>query len=683
MRPRDNSASHRGSWEAAACGAVFIAAFAIYAWTRAPTVTLVDSGELAVVARTWGVAHPPGFPLWTILAHFASIVPFGRVASRINLSSAFFASLAAMLVTLAMIYTSLLWRISTPASGKKPRRKIVGPLRANPMFLVAISTGLLLAFSRTLWNYATITEVYALNTALILLIIALMLRWAARVLETQKTPDNSKATGHRRRDTLLYMAAGVFGLALGVHHVTVGLTLPAFAVLVYRTEGATFFKSRRFASAAIISFAALFAVYSYLPVAASHRPLINWGTPVSLRSIWEHVSGRQYQTFLTFEPAAMAKQFYEFGRICLGEFGPPWLPFVLVLAVVGLWQSFREVRSLFWFLLLLILANVAYCLSYNIAEDKDAYYLVTFVALTIAAGVGLQWLFGLVLAARFSHVGRATVLLGFCVLPLIALISHWSFNNRRHDWIAHDYVGNIFRSVEPNGLLLTYDWQVASPALYLQHVEQRRPDVTVVDVNLLRRSWYFDYLNRCHPDLMARSHAEVDSFLTELRQWERDESAYTTNEAATRITAKFDELVASLVRSQMSVGPVYVTLDFLSPDQVNAETSKVVTGHYGLVPEGLLFKLVPDRAAFHFPRSVRISKRGLTHGIQKFDKDDVVRAKVFPVYTTMFLNRGRYLAAYGQDRLAVAAFTEALALDPNLEMAKRELELSKSRLPSP
>jgi len=56
----------------------------------------------------------------------------------------------------------------------------------------------------------------------------------------------STASGLRKRaDVWLYCAAFIFGLALGVHHVTVGVTLPALAVLVYRTEGWQFFKSKR------------------------------------------------------------------------------------------------------------------------------------------------------------------------------------------------------------------------------------------------------------------------------------------------------------------------------------------------------------------------------------------------------------------------------------------------------
>src|SRR5213596_4381618 len=83
-------------------GTVFFAALLLYSWTLAPTVTLTDSGELIVVAHGLGVAHPPGFPLWVILALLASLVPFGNVAVRINFASAFFAALASAMLTLVV-----------------------------------------------------------------------------------------------------------------------------------------------------------------------------------------------------------------------------------------------------------------------------------------------------------------------------------------------------------------------------------------------------------------------------------------------------------------------------------------------------------------------------------------------------------------------------------------------------
>ncbi|PYK08653.1 MAG: hypothetical protein DME65_13630, partial [Verrucomicrobia bacterium] len=161
----------------------------------------------------------------------------------------------------------------------------------------AIGAGLLMAFSRTLWSYATITEVYSLNTLLILIIFFLMLRWRRCIVaDTMRVGAASHAgqvisqiTTH---DVYLYVAALVFGLALGVHHVTVALTLPAIALIVYRTQSVRFFATRRLGYAALISISGVVAVYAYLPLAASRSPVINWGHPGSWQEIWWHITGR-------------------------------------------------------------------------------------------------------------------------------------------------------------------------------------------------------------------------------------------------------------------------------------------------------------------------------------------------------------------------------------------------------
>ena len=60
-----------------------------------------------------------------------------------------------------------------------------------------------------------------------------------------------------------------------------------------------------------------------------------------------------------------------------------------------------------------------------------------------------------------------------------------------------------------------------APALYLQQVEGLRPDLAVIDTELLRRGWYFDLLHRRYPDLMASVAAEERAFLALRDAWER------------------------------------------------------------------------------------------------------------------------------------------------------------------
>src|SRR5687768_11410012 len=72
----------------AATVAVALTVLAAYVVTLSPTVVGGDSGELITVAHVLGVAHPPGFPLHTLLAKLFSLPPVGSVAARVNFFSA-------------------------------------------------------------------------------------------------------------------------------------------------------------------------------------------------------------------------------------------------------------------------------------------------------------------------------------------------------------------------------------------------------------------------------------------------------------------------------------------------------------------------------------------------------------------------------------------------------------------
>jgi hypothetical protein len=74
----------------------------------------------------------------------------------------------------------------------------------------------------------------------------------------------------------------------------------------------------------------------------------------------------------------MVEQLPQFGRFLLREFGVPWIPIALVLALAGLISVWKRDRTTALWLLAVILANLAYTLNYEIAEDKDAYYLPVF-----------------------------------------------------------------------------------------------------------------------------------------------------------------------------------------------------------------------------------------------------------------------------------------------------------------
>jgi len=73
----------------------------------------------------------------------------------------------------------------------------------------------------------------------------------------------------------------------------------------------------------------------------------------------------------------------------------------------------------------------------------------------------------------------------------------------------------------------------------------------------------------------------------------------------------------------------------------------------------------------------------LADGTLQFENDDVVELKVLPTYTTMLINRGRYLALFNQHERAIAVFKEALALNPRLTAAREGLAESTAKLRTP
>src|SRR4051812_33843653 len=169
-RPKTQEESSPRKHVSVCAAFVFVAALLLYARTLASTVTLVDSGELIVAAHSLGVAHPPGFPLYVILAHLASLLPFGNVAVRVNFVSALFAAFAAGMLTL--VVAELMMSLPERRASRQSRKKKSGkraPDSTPPetetwklrllVLAPAIIAGLLLATSRTLWSYATIAEV--------------------------------------------------------------------------------------------------------------------------------------------------------------------------------------------------------------------------------------------------------------------------------------------------------------------------------------------------------------------------------------------------------------------------------------------------------------------------------------------------------------------------------------------
>jgi hypothetical protein len=616
--------------------AVFIFAFSLYLATLAPSVAFIDSGLLTVAAWSAGNAHPPGFPLYLIVTKLATLlVPVGSVAWRVNVASAFFAAAACGMAALAA-GEALLYR---PAGH---RRK---PVESRAVF-VLLSMGLagtLLLSGRTLWGYATIAEVYALNTFLIVTIFWLLLRWRRTA-----------------RDRELHIAALLFGLALGVHHVTVGLMLPAIAVFVLRTRGLALLRTRTFATAAAVAVAGLISVYAYLPLAAMRNPVLNWGDPSNVSRFVQHVTAAQFRSFVS--TTAGGSQLQVVASLMGREFGPFHL--VLLLAALGLMATARADRSLFWMLALAVAGACSWLFIYPIHNDRDAYLLPAFLAVAIAAAVG---------AATLSR-SRPALLALFFALPLFATTTHWPYRDRS-DWHAPErYVENALRGIEQNALLITADEQLYGPVFYYQEVEGRRKDVRSLHWHLLMRPWYVEQVERRYPELFIHVQEELSLLRPYLAMLRDDPSSYGDASIRAALDSSFDALLLAMIRAQVERGvAVHLTHDIAySRNPVDQKFVQSLAGDYELLPRGIAIAVVPRGR----PREVvltEIDPAGLADGTIRYEADDVVLTQVIPAYRAVLLLRARHLRRTGDLSGAAREYRAALRLDPGSEEILREL----------
>ena len=633
--------------------AIFLVAFAIYVVTLAPTVFLIDSGLLTVAAAAGGNAHPPGFPLYLLLTHLATLLPVGSVAWRVNLASAVFAALAtaaAALVVAEIILGTPVRRVVTERrKGKKGEPPAASAPALSVLAPAMVAAGLLLAFSRTLWAYATVAEVYALNTFLICALLAVALRW------------------RRTRSTrLLYTAAVLAGAGLGVHYLTFGFALLGVLLLLAVSGGVALLRSRALLVAIVLGALTAMAVYAYLPLAARGNPALNWGDPQTPRTFFNHVSAKEYRGYITADEGG--DQGGALRGFVVRELGPAIFPAAVLAGLIGLGALFLRDRAVFFAFGVIAVVTAMWFVVYPIYDDGDAYLLPVFVVLTIAAGYA-TWVLGR---------GRPAVAWALALtLPLVALLAHWKDRDRSDFRIGREYAEDLLRGIEPDSILITNDGHVWGSMMTLREAENVRRDVITIHKGSLTRPWYIDQFVRREPQLMALVQSELKTFRPVIDIIENDRPrAMTDTRLREEIITTFNDLMFALISRQIARGGhVYVTPDVALADLgAGGRIAARIRPAYDMVPGGLALQIVPRTGAVHPVSSVPFQVRGLDDPQVRRTGGKVVEEDIVPAYVTAYRLRARALAHSRRFDEARRSYDEALRLDPASPELRSEVE---------
>ncbi len=431
-------------------GSVFLVALVIYTATLCPTVYVGDSGEFITNAYTLGINHPTGYPLFTLLAR-AAIVLFGfwTPAYAANFLSALCAALAAALMFLLL-------------------QKLTGQR------WLAVSLSLLYAFSYTLWSRATSAEVYSLNALAIVAALYFLFAWY-----------------ERPHTTPLFALAFIAGVGLS-QHVTGVLIAMSIAVLVVLRQPRLLIDVKTL-GLMLALFAVGFSTYLYLPIRSLANPPIDWGNPETL----QHIKGH-------FFPRSASALFGEFGGRGAEE-RASWiieqaltkeLWYFSVFSILGL-VAWRKQWRLLVFVVLAVGSNVYFTLIRKLPlhADFDAYFMPTYIVMVILMAVGMQWL-AVTMEQRWKRRRGGSLtpprLVGAVVLvalPATVLKFNYWENDKSQNYFAEDFGKNLLATVKPNAILFTVGDEQTFLSWYFKYVEKLRPDITVVDRNLLGAVW--------------------------------------------------------------------------------------------------------------------------------------------------------------------------------------------------
>lgn len=335
-----------------------VAALLLYVPTLMPDVGTWDTAEFQSVGPVLGIAHPTGYPTYTLLAWLASVVlqPFGNEAYRVNLLSTILMAAAAALLAIRVVQATRRWPLG-----------VLG--------------GIVFAVTPLAWRLSTRADAHALHVFLALLVLVLLAGW-----------QSGRDRGSARAGWWLVAAACVFGLSLGNHALTL-LLAPGIAAYVLLVAPRILWQEWRLVLgclAVLVATATL--VYAYLPLRSSMEPPLDYADPETWSAFWYVVLGQQFQGSyggLPPLPELVAGVWDEVVR----NLGPLAI-LVPVGAVLG---AFRHLR-------LVILTGLWFACTWLFAlgypnADIERYYLVPLAAASIWVALAADVLWDALLAA--------------------------------------------------------------------------------------------------------------------------------------------------------------------------------------------------------------------------------------------------------------------------------------------
>ena len=441
-----------------------------YFLTLAPSLSWAnggaDGGDFITAVYVNGVPHPTGYPLYLVIAKLFQWLPIGSFAYRTNIMSSVCTILASLL-----IYKTLVQLLPGQKYGK----------------VASTIATLTFGLAPLVWSQAVITEVYGLQSLLIIIILY-----------------QSIFFGNSKREICL--RGLLFGLALG-NHLTTILLLP---ILFWEKKTSSFTPKARI-SVRLFGLLLGSMIYIILPLYARSNPVINWGNPVTLNSFIQLASGKIYQSY--FSLSFVVEHVRAWIRILFEQFGIPGI-------AIGLFSIMDSKKGNgFTFPIAWIFISYGVFALFYASYDSYVYLIPTILAFSLWLGLGFNTLINLFMQHWHKAIWIiAPIAIGLFVWHTISVATavDASKDNR-----AELFGKSVFDSVSNNAINFTKDDPSTFALWYFQFVEGKRADTSVIAEGLLEYDWYRQSLKTTYPDLDIPELLNLSSYHLILRNSNR------------------------------------------------------------------------------------------------------------------------------------------------------------------
>ena len=481
-------------------GLTALVVLGIYVATLAPTTAFWDTSEYIAAAKVLGIPHPPGNPLFVLLAHTFGLLPLmATYAERINLFAAVTGAGAAGF-----------WFLVS----ERWLRTIV-PVRL-PRLVATIAGVLVGATMWTVWNQSTVNEkVYTVSLFFMALVTWLAVHWG----------DDQPGS---HRDRWLILIAYLLALT-STNHMMGVLAAPAVVVYVLWTDWKVITRPTVLLGIVLAIAVGLTPNYIFLPIRAAQYPAINEGEPIGFFSnaLMDVLNRVQYgKPPLMDRQAEISAQLANYWQYFSWQFARDWGAFTrlatavfTVLGVVGLYQLLRKDRraglaagAMLFTLTLALILYLNFKYGYSMypertdisnemreVRERDYFFLCSFAffGTLVAAGIGATMsAVADYLSPRMGEKARWMASLPVALVCLVPLLGNRITASRSHEFAARDFARDLLESVEPYGILITAGDNDTFPLWYAQEVEGIRPDVTIANMSLMNTEWHLKQLGR-------------------------------------------------------------------------------------------------------------------------------------------------------------------------------------------